>query len=145
MGSIYNISCRNKQCMYHIQVRMGEGFLEYAHIKDLENGIKDESVITDSDVKRLVNAGYEVKGNATFLCNHCNKWVNLFIPHILEITNQSPLGTIREFKVHSIEDDFICPDCGNELEYILNPKSSNNKCPRCGATNMKVGESILYD
>ena len=66
-------------------------------------------------------------------------------PYILGKIHVSPFGTIRKYKIHYINEPPKCEKCGTELRFILNPRSSKNRCPKCGSNNMRIGNCGFYD
>ena len=145
MGIFYHVTCRNKTCRYSAEIREGPGMLLFARLKTMETDIKSGKKDAPADIKALLAAGYELKCVATYLCPVFKEWQTQKYPYVLEKTQVSPYGTIREYKVHYLGDEPKCKTCGTNLEFILNPRSSKNCCPRCGTSDMKVGPKGYYD
>ena len=145
MGTFYHITCRNRDCRYSTVVREGPGMILFAWIKTMEADIKGGKRAAPADIKALLDAGHELECVATYLCPACKEWKTEDYPYVLEKTQVSPYGTIREYKVHYLREHPRCKTCGTDLEFILNPRSSKNCCPLCGTSDMKVGSWGCYD
>lgn len=145
MGRIFNMTCRNKACRYHVELREGPGMILFAWVKTLERDILSGDEEASDEIKELLQSGHELDCVATYLCPVCHEWQVGCFPYILEKICVSPYGTIREYKVHYLNGKPQCEKCGTELEYILNPRSSKNRCPKCGSDNMKASHFGFYD
>ena len=125
------IRCSNPECHYRFHYIIGFGMGCPSFVKT-EWKIKEGTLKVDKEITDLINKGYSVEGNAQYLCDTCKEWQTLENPYILETIAVSPYGTIREYKVHYIFGTPKCERCGNEVAFILNPRSSKNPCPKCG-------------
>lgn len=145
MGRIYSMTCRNKSCRYHVELREGPGMILFARTKTLERNILNGDEEAPDEIKELLKTGHELECVATYLCPTCQEWQVGRFPYVFEPIIVSPYGTIREYKVHYLDGNPHCENCGTELEFILNPRSGKNWCPKCGTDNMKVGHFGFYD
>ena len=145
MGKIYNLTCRNKDCGYHIEIREGCGMKLFSYKMTLEENIKSGEEDAPKEIKELLDQGLHIEIAATFLCPLCKEYINTKEPYILEKIHVSPYGTIREYKMHYIYNEPKCDKCGTKLIHILNPRSSKNKCPKCGCGEMRYGQPGFYD
>lgn len=145
MGRMYSMTCRNKACRYHVDLREGPGMRSFAEIKTLERNIISGDEKAPEDIKRLLESGNELECVATYLCPTCRELQIGNYPYALELINVSPYGTIRNNIVHFVSGIPKCGKCNTELEFILNPRSSKNRCPKCGTNKMKVSRFGFYD
>lgn len=135
---------RNTAALFRA-LREDPGMRLFARTKTLEDHIKSGREEAPQEIVDLLDTGHEIDCVATFLCPTCQEWQTKNDPYILEKIRVSPYGTIREYKVHFINEKPKCEKCGTVLTFILNPRSSKNKCPKCGTENMKVGSIGFYD
>ena len=145
MGRIYSMTCRNKACRYHVDLREGPGMILFARTKTLECNILSGDEEAPDEIKCLLESGNELECVATYLCPTCQEWQVGHFPYVLELINVLPYGTIRDYKVHFVNGEPKCEKCNTVLKFILNPRSSKNRCPKCGTDNMKVGNFGFYD
>ncbi len=145
MGCIFSITCRNKACRYHAELREGPGMKLFALERNLEKDILSGKEEASDEIKALLKSGSKVRYVATYLCPTCKEWQVGHFPYILELIKVSPYGTIREYKVHYLNGKPKCKKCDAELEFILNPRSSKNRCPKCGTDNMRFSSVGYYD
>ena len=151
MGIFYHITCRNKECRYHAELREGNNMYQCRKAKQMTEQIRSgELKVSDkimqllelkvSDkIMQLLEAGNKIQFVANYLCPKCCEFQTRGEPYLLEELHVSPYGTIREYKLHYIYGTPVCETCGSELYHILNPRSSKVKCLKCGRDNMKVG------
>ncbi len=145
MGKIFSLTCKNKECSYSVQLREGPGFSLFARDKDLEKSIlSGEEKVTD-EIKALLEKGLNVNSVTTLLCPCCKEYQICMDPYIFEPIHESPSGTIKDYKIHFIYGDPCCEKCNTKLIHILNPRSSKNKCPKCGIGEMRYSETGFYD
>lgn len=145
MGRIYSMTCRNRACRYHVELREGPGMRLFAWIKTLQRDILSGKEEAPEEIKDLLKSGHELDCVATYLCPTCQEWQVGYFPYILERTKVSPYGTVREYRVHFLDGNPKCEKCETELEFILNPRSSKNRCPKCGEDNMMSSHFGYYD
>ena len=146
MGTFYSVSCRNKACRYHVELYDGPGMWRFAWVKKLERKIKLGEKEVPEEIRTLLNTGKTLDCVANYLCPCCKEWTTRFdVPYVFEAKHVSPYGTIREYEVHYLYGQPKCEKCGADLVYILNPRSSKNKSPKCGTDNMRVGQYGYYD
>ena len=145
MGSFYYMTCRNKACRYRVELREGPGMYLFAREKTLEKEILNGEIEASDEIKNLLNSGRKLNIVASYLCPTCREWQVENYPYILELIKVSPYGTIREYKVHFLNGKPKCKTCGGELDFILNPRSGKNRCPKCGTDNMRVSHFGYYD
>ena len=145
MGILYNITCRNKDCRYHFEERVGPGWTLRRWIFDLRKEIIDGEEKAPQEIVEMLKKGCKLHCVSTFLCPTCKEWQTHDDPYIFEPIVVSPYGTIREYKIHYVYGTPVCEKCGTELEYIINPRSSKCNCPKCGEDNMKVSFCGYYD
>lgn len=145
MGIIYNVSCRNKECRYCFHVREGVGMRTFVWINKLEADIKEGKQEAPGDLVDLLVSGEGLMYEATYLCTTCHEYQNGEYPHVVELKKVTPYGTIRDYKAHYLDGEPKCKTCGNMLEYVLNPRSSKHKCPKCGTDSMRVSRFGRFD
>lgn len=145
MGTLFTVACRNKACGWHKELREGPGMRTFADTLRLERAILNGEKDAPADIKDLLDKGFHLNSVATFLCPECKEWVTNRDPYIFEATHVSPYGTVRDYKMHYVYGPPKCNVCGAELIYIFNPRSSKNKCPKCGKDNMKARNTGYYD
>ena len=145
MGRFYTITCRNKECQYKVDLYEGPGMIAFARTRRLQDDILEGRQEAPEIIKELLRKGYKLDCVTTFLCPSCNEWQTQKDPYIFEKIKVSPMGTVREYKLHFINGVPVCEKCGTELQHILNPRSSKNRCPKCGSDNMRVGGFGCYD
>lgn len=145
MGILFSVACRNKECKWHKVLREGPGMSSFADTCRLERSILSGEKEAPEDIKELLNKGYHLDCVKTFLCPKCKEWVNNRDPYIYEPIHVSPYGTVREYKMHYVYGHPKCDVCGTELVHILKPRSSKNKCPKCGQDNMRAKNIGYYD
>lgn len=100
MGRIYSMTCRNKSCRYHVELREGPGMILFARTKTLERNILNGDEEAPDEIKELLKTGHELECVATYLCPTCQEWQVGRFPYVFEPIIVSPYGTIREYKVH---------------------------------------------
>ena len=132
MKSIISVRCTNKECDFIFQYTIGFGMGCHSFEKAKWQIIKDGTFKVSDEITNLLEKGYMLEARAQYLCSTCKEWQTHEEPYILEPTIVSPYGTIREYKVHYLFDYPHCTKCGNDLTFILNPRSSKNPCPKCG-------------
>ena len=137
MGDIISVTCRNKACRYHFEVREGESCAGFARVRKLEMQLKENRDAPDS-ILELLDKGEHIYAHASYLCPTCREWVNDTVLYILEKISVSPYGTVRDYKVHYLDTPPKCKKCKAELIFLLNPRSGKNKCPKCGMDNMRA-------
>ena len=145
MGKFYYMTCRNKECRYRVQIREGEGMIGFARIMRLKEAILSGAEHVSPEIKQLLSDSFDLSGRGTYYCNECKEWKVISKPYIFESIHVSPYGTIRDYKVHYIYDAPVCDVCGSKVEFIPNPRSSKNKCPKCGMDDMRYGAGGYYD
>ena len=136
MGIIYNVTCSNKACRYHMSIREGAGMGSFRNIRIMEQRILNGEEDAPDTIKMLLQAGKHFNCNTTYLCPLCQEWINNNVPFIFEATHISPFGTIREYRLHYLNGKPQCSKCGTELIHIQNPRSSKTPCPKCGTDHM---------
>lgn len=99
----------------------------------------------EDKIRDLIDKGAYVSYNAIYACPYCREWVDFTTPYIYEPIRVTPLGTVREYKMHYLRGNPICEKCGSDLYHIFNPLSTNNPCPKCGADNMKAIKVGSFD
>ena len=145
MGVFYRVTCRNSECRYSTELREGPGMMRFRWIKEKEIAIRNGDEEASDEIKALLNSGHGLECVATYSCPTCKEWKTIIHPYVLEKIRVSPYGSVREYSIHYLDDPPKCDKCGTELEFILNPRSSKNQCPKCGCKNMKVGAIGYYD
>ena len=117
----------------------------FARMKAFERDIEKENEKVPIAINNLLKMGYALENTATYLCSACQEWQVGYYPYVLEKTKVSPYGTIRGYTVHYIDGVPKCKKCGKDLIFLLNPKSSKNRCPKCGTDNVKVKFAGYFD
>ena len=145
MGRYYHIICQNKACGYDFEAREGPGMFLFRRIREMEDDIRSGNRDASKEIIDLLKTGHEIDCVVTYLCPTCREWTTKRDPYILGKIHVSPFGTIRKYKVHYINEPPKCEKCGTELRFILNPRSSKNRCPKCGSNNMRIGSCGFYD
>ena len=97
------------------------------------------------EIKKLLSDGLYLFSNGTYYCNECKEWKVISEPYIFEPAHVSPHGTIRDYKLHYVYNEPVCDACRTKVKFILNPRSSKNKCPKCGMDNMRYGGEGYFD
>ncbi len=131
MGIINSVTCKNKQCRYHIELREGPGMIGFAHMKQFEKSIVEGNV-NNPDVKERLEKGAKMETRGIYLCPCCKEFKNDDTYFLIENITESPFGTIR-YDVRFPFGKPICEKCNSELIYIENIRSSKVKCPKCGS------------
>ena len=145
MGLVFSLTCKNKECRYSVQLREGPGFRLFSRDKNLEKAILSGEENVSDEIKTLLEKGLKVDSVTTLLCPCCKEYQICREPYIFEPIHVSPYGTIREYKIHFIYGDPCCEKCTTKLIHILNPRSSKNKCPKCGIAEMRYSKTGCYD
>ena len=65
MGRIYSMTCRNKLCRYHVELREGPGMKLFARTKTLERDILNGDEEASEEIKDLLKSGHELECVAT--------------------------------------------------------------------------------
>ncbi len=130
-----SIKCTNKECnfRFHYEIGFGMGCPWFVNV---EREIKNGTIKVDKEITDLLDKSYSLKGKAQYLCETCKEWKTLEEPYIFEPIVVSPYGTIRDYKVHYVFGEPKCEKCGNNVTFILNPRSSKNPCPKCGKSTL---------
>ncbi len=136
MGGFVSVKCRNKSCKYHVMLRVGVGVQGLREAEVMEQRILNGEVEASDKIKSLLQSGEHLESNAIYLCPKCREWVTDNTYFVFEPIHVSPYGTIRKYKVHYLDKEPLCKECGSLLEYILSPFSSKTPCPKCGSDNM---------
>ena len=145
MGLIYSLTCKNKDCRYSVQLSEGPGFTLFARDNRLQEAILSGEEIVSDEIKALLEKGLKVHSVTTLLCPCCKEYQIYREPYIFEPIHVSPYGTIREYKIRFIYGEPCCEKCNTKLIHILNPRSSKNKCPKCGVGEMRYSGTGCYD
>lgn len=129
MGAIYSVTCRNKECRYHKELRMGVGMRCFSHLCNLKDALFSGEE-KNPEAEKILREGGELGSGAIYLCPKCKEFIS--DPTIYCKTNitESPYGTV----CYDVAFPFgvpTCKDCGGELQYIKNVLSSKVKCPKC--------------
>lgn len=136
MGEIYSITCRNKACRYHKELRSGVGMLGFARMKNFERDILDGKIENEAALNSI-NEGAQISACGVYLCPQCKDFVTDGTYYLIENLTYSPYGTPR-YDISFPFREPHCSHCGNKLEYIRNVLSSKVKCPKCnGDLNQK--------
>ena len=136
MGGFVSIKCRNKACKYHVMLRVGVGVQGDREIRAMEHRILEGEVEVSEKVKSLLQSGEHLEANAVYLCPKCRELVTDSSFFIFEPIHVSPYGTVRQYKLHYLDKEPACKECGSLLTHILSPFSSKTPCPKCGSDNM---------
>ncbi len=142
MGEIFSITCKNKKCRYHKELRSGVGMIGFVEMKkfeeDILNGKIDNKIALES-----INNGAHIQACGIYLCSQCHEFINDKTYYLVENLSYSPYGTPR----YDITFPFgkpYCKKCGSELEFIRNIRSSKVKCPHCNS-ELKSRLSTHFD
>jgi len=130
MGEIYSITCKNKSCRYHKELRYGPGMMTFAKMKMFERAVIEDEVENKDAAERL-KRGARIQTQGIYLCPKCQEIMNHRQYYLKEYLFTTPYGTER----YDISFPFgkpQCPQCDTELIYIRNVLSSKVKCPKCG-------------
>lgn len=130
MGDIYSITCRNKDCRYHVSLRDGVGMMGFARLKNFEKALLEGEILNEKALTSIQN-GARIKSGGTYLCPECKEFVSDNAYYLIENLTYSPFGTAR-YDVSFPFGEPCCQKCGSKLEFIRNVLSSKVKCPRCG-------------
>ena len=145
MGRFYSLTCMNKDCNYHVDLREGPGMRIFVDVKSMELAIKEGKYEAPEDIKRLIDKGFQFWVVYTFMCPTCKEYQTCKEPFIFEPILVSPYGSVRDYKLHFLEDEPHCDECGSKLIFVPNPRSSKNKCPKCGIGEMEFHGWGYYD
>ena len=129
MGELYSITCKNKACRYHTELRSGVGMIGFARMKNFEKDIL-EGKIENSVALKSIKEGAHIRACGIYLCPNCQELVNDSSYYLIENLTYSPFGTPR-YDVAFPFGEPHCARCGSKLEHIRNVLSSKVKCPRC--------------
>ena len=130
MGSIFSVTCRNKACRYHVELREGVGMMGFARLKKLEDQIISGEVHAPTVQDSLKN-GSKLHCGGIYVCHECKEFKRNDAYYLIEDLVYSSYGTPR----YDVTFPFGVPECdtcGDKLEFIRNVLSSKVKCPRCG-------------
>ena len=134
-GRFYHITCENKQCQYHVELREGTSWAGLLDISRLEEAVRSGK-IDNPIAKNSLKNGAMIKTNAIYVCPCCKEFQNNSICYLEKITETS----LDEFH-YEISFPFekpVCEKCNNELIYINELECSKEvKCPKCGG-DLKV-------
>ena len=131
MGSIYSVSCKDKNCGYHKELREGCGMLGFAEMMNFREALLNNESINTTACEKLKN-GAKIMTKGIYLCQKCEDFKTSNIYFLLENFTESPLGTVR-YDIAFPFGNPICDICNSELIYIKNILSSKVKCPKCGS------------
>ena len=145
MGGYYSVTCRNKACKYYIMIRAGVGMHVFREMRTMEQKIINGEIEADEKIKSLLQSGEHFKANAVYLCPECREWKNVDSYFIFEKVHVSPYGTVREYKLHYLNKEPVCEECGSKLVFILNPRAQTVPCPKCGTANMISRDKGNFD
>ena len=145
MGRIFTVKCRNKMCRYRKKLYEGPGAYIGAMTYQLEKKIRSGERDAPEEIKNLLKKGFDLQSVAVYFCPKCKEWINKDDPYIYEPIHISPYGTVREYKMHYVFGTPVCDECGTELVHLFNPRSSKNRCPKCGMDNLIVKQTGFYD
>lgn len=129
MGEIYSITCRNKACRYHKELRSGVGMVGFAWMKRYERDILAGKVQNEVAIESI-NKGAQISAYGIYLCPQCKDFVMDGTYYLIENLTYSPYVTPR-YDVTFPFGEPHCSHCGSKLEYIRNVLSSKVKCPQC--------------
>ena len=130
MGEIYSITCKNKNCRYHAQLRKGVGMMGFARMRNFEKQIISGEVHNPA-AQASINKGAKIRTGGIYACRKCKEFKRDDTYYLIENLVYSPYGTPR-YDVTFPFGEPTCDQCGDKLEFIRNILSSKVKCPRCG-------------
>lgn len=130
MGEMYSITCKNKACKYHRELRSGVGMIGFARMKTFEEDIL-EGKVDNKEALESIKKGARIQASGIYLCPQCREIVNNSTYYLIENSTYSTYGTPR-YDISFPFEEPRCSCCGNKLEFIRNVLSSKVKCPRCG-------------
>ena len=130
MGEMYSVTCRNKNCRYHVHLREGVGMMGFARMKQFEQQIISGEVHNPAAQDSIHN-GAKLRDGGIYLCRKCKEFKRSNTYYLIENLVYSPYGTPR-YDVTFPFGEPTCDQCGDKLEFIRNILSSKVKCPRCG-------------
>ena len=130
MGKIYSVTCKNRNCKYHAELREGNGMFGFARMKQFENGLRSGEICNPIALDSLNNGG-KMHGGGIYACPTCKEFKNSDTYFLVENLVYSPYGTPR-YDISFPFGEPRCKQCGDRLEFIRNILSSKVKCPRCG-------------
>ena len=130
MGEMYSITCRNKDCRYHVHLREGVGMIWFARMKNFEQQIISGEAHNPA-AQDSIQKGAELRAGGIYVCHNCKEFKRDNTYYLIENPVYSPFGTARYDVVFPFGEP-ICDQCGDKLEYIRNILSSKVNCPRCG-------------
>lgn len=145
MGEKVAITCRNKECRYHVELSYGVGRLGFFELRKLEKQIINGDENVNPEIRELLLKGEHLIVGATYHCPKCKEWRNPQTPYIWQALQVSPNGTVRGYALTYLDDEPKCNICGSRMIRISNPLSGNNTCPKCGQHNMKARISAIFD
>lgn len=129
MGSIYSVTCKNKNCRYQKTLHEGPGMRAFAEMMNFRESILvDES--SNPCASEKIKNGAKIMTKGVYLCPICKEFKDNDIYFLLENFTESPYGTIR-YDVSFPFGNPFCDICNSELIYIKNILSSKVKCPKC--------------
>ncbi len=129
MGTKYSVTCKNKNCKYHVELREGPGMIGFANMMRFRDQILSGEFSNPSVAEKLKN-GARIHTRGIYLCPKCKEFKSNDTYFLLENFTESPYGTIR-YDVTFPFDKPVCDVCDSELVYIKNIRSSKVKCPKC--------------
>jgi hypothetical protein len=129
MGTIYSVTCKNKDCRYHSRLHSGVGMLGFARLHNYEKALLSGDITNNDVLDRLAN-GAHIRAGGIYLCPACKELISDGTFYLIENLTYSPYGTAR-YDVSFPFGEPVCKTCGSKLEFIRNVLSSKLKCPRC--------------
>lgn len=145
MGGFVSVKCRNKACKYHVMLRLGVGMHGFREMRTMEQKILSGEMEASEKIKALLQSGEHLDANAVYLCPKCRELVTDTSFFIFEPIHVSPYGTVREYKLHYLDKEPVCKECGSLLDHLLSPFSSKTPCPKCGTANMISRDKGTFD
>lgn len=142
MGEKCSITCKNKECRYHKELRSGVGMFGFVEMKKFEKDILQGKIKNKIALESIKN-GAQIHACGIYLCPQCHEFVSDDTYYLIENLTYSPFGTAR----YDITFPFgkpHCENCGSELEFIRNILSSKVKCPHCNG-ELKSRISAHFD
>lgn len=131
MGRINSITCKNKDCKYHVELFEGTGMIGYSKMEHFRESIVSGDIPNPIVAKKIMD-GAEIRTGGIYLCPKCKEFKTHSAYFLVENLSRSPFGTLRYDVTFPFETP-VCDLCNSELIYIDNIRSSKVKCPKCGS------------
>jgi|GEM_PF-3483646 len=138
MGTINSVTCCNKTCRYHAELREGSGVIVFARERRLEEKIRNGDIegVNPKAVEIIRNAPklpFKVQTVGMYQCDECREFLNIREPYVFDYEEyKEDDSRFIVDGVYYLFQEPACPVCASRVRMIANIRSSKVKCPKCG-------------